>query len=526
MIRTWNQRKTMVLFFLILLFRAFFSWKVPLIDDEAYHWSWTHNIMLSYYDHPGMIAWLETLSLGIFGPTYWGVRFPSFLCFELTVFVSYRLAKDLFGEVASLVTGIMLLFSPLWGFGGYVASPETPFMLCFVLSVWIFWQGVRPDHSRWSIAKTWIWLGLTMGLGLNSKFIIALLAPGFGLHLLLSQEHRKTLLTRWPWLGALLATVISTPIFLWNLQYDWPGFRYQFYERHTGAGGLSWSRWLEWFTAQNIFFTPVVFALMLWAFGKGFTAILKSNGCRFPASWRYLFCMTAPTLLIFYPQPLWAEFKPHWAGGAHLLLVMGAGALWDEGFIFRNRVWMLPRSRKILITALGFLIPLNLFIYTPFLGPWMPKVYRQLTQLFASVGETPQPWNIRWDLSNEFYGWEDLGKELHRVSREFHAEVGQKPFLAALRYETTAQTWWGTKQKVYSLSTTKSHYTVIQKAHHELDALIGQNALVVTPEKYPANPMEWAQFDRCEPREFRTFRGEELARVFTIWKCFNYQALK
>jgi 4-amino-4-deoxy-L-arabinose transferase-like glycosyltransferase len=539
----WNNKKTIALFIIILGFRALFSWYVPLIDDEAYHWSWTQNLMLSYYDHPGMIAWLETLSLNVFGTTYWGIRFPSFVCFGLTVIVSFRLAKELFGEVAALVTGFMLFWSPLWGFGGYVASPETPFMLCFVLATWIFWQGVKPAPAqRWPLAKTWAWLGLVMGLGLNSKFIIALLAPGFGLYLLLTPDLRKTLIGPWPWLGALLATIVSTPIFLWNFQYDWPGFRYQFYERHTGAE-LSWNRWFEWFAAQNIFFTPIVFLLIVWAFFHGFRATFFRasffrSGVTTPdspansvlesevAPWRFIFCLTAPTILVFYPQPLWAEFKPHWAGGSHLLLVMGAGALWKTGFAFKNQVWLQPMSKKILLAVLAFIIPLNFFIYTPFLGPWLPKVYRGLKLVAPSSAGLPESWNIRWDLSNEFYGWEDLGKEVLRTSREFHAEVGQKPFIAALRYETTAQTWWGTRQKVYSLSHTKSNYTVLQKAHQELEALVAQNALVVTPEKYPANPMEWAHFDRCEPREFRTYRKEELARIFTIWKCYNYQGLK
>ena len=112
------------------------------------------------------------------------------------------------------------------------------------------------------------------------------------------------------------------------------------------------------------------------------------------------------------------------------------------------------------------------------------------------------------------------------MTRDFHAEVGQKPFLAALRYEITAQTWWGAKQKIYSLSTTKSHYTIMQKARNELEAVVGLNALVVTTEKYPADPMEWAHFDGCEPHEFKTYRQDELSRIFTIWKCRNYQGLK
>lgn len=512
----WSKKKTACFFFIVFLFRAVFTWQVPLIDDEAYHWSWTQNLMLSYYDHPGMVAWLESLSLMIFGPTYWGVRFPSLVCYALAVWMVYKLAKDLFDAEVATATAFIMLWSPLWGFGGYVASPEPPFMLLTISSCWVFWQGVRPDSKKWSLLKTWLWLGLLMGLGLNSKFIIALLAPGFLLYLLLTPEHRKDLLRPWPWVGLIIATVICVPIFLWNIQFDWPGFRYQFYERHNTTSGISFSRWLQWFAAQIIFYTPVVYGLIL------FTFFYALKHLRNP-QWRYLFCLAAPSLLLFYPQPLWAEFKPHWAGAAHLLLAIGAVAIWKQGLRWRSRIWMKPYSKKITIGVLAFYIPLNLFMYTPFLGPWMPQAYRMLNP----KGE----WNPRYDLSNEFYGWEELGKELQRMARESHAETGERPFLAALRYETTAQTWWGAKQKIYSLSTTKSHYTVVQKNRSELDALIGQNGLVVTTEKYPANPMEWARFDECLPHEFKTYRGsltgtQELSRIFTIWNCHRFLGLK
>ena len=130
------------LFFVIisLIFRIVFSLTVGLIDDEAYHWSWTQTLQLSYFDHPAMIAWLEALSTSFFGNTLVGVRLPSFLLYLGVLYFSWRLSWDLFGEIAAQVVVALLLWTPLWGFGGYVASPETPFMF--------FWQ-----HLSWSSAS-------------------------------------------------------------------------------------------------------------------------------------------------------------------------------------------------------------------------------------------------------------------------------------------------------------------------------------------------------------------------------------
>lgn len=496
--RASATQKAFVLAALSILVRIAFASLVGLADDEAYHWSWTKNLSLSYYDHPGMIAWLEAISTALFGDTRWGVRLPAFLCYLGTLFLSWKLAREVFNVWAAHFTAFLILWSPLWGFGGYVASPENPFMLCWVAAAYVFWQSVREDGERWPLKKSWLWLGVLMGVGLNSKFIMALLAPGFGLYLLMTPAHRKDLLKRWPWVGFLLAAAICLPIFIWNMQFDWPGFRYQFHERHTTTH-FDLNRWFQFLTAQILFFTPVVYGLMVYAFVYALRHLKE-------ARWRWLFCLTVPSILIFYPQPLWAEYKPHWSGPAFLFLAMGAGAIWSQSF-----------SKKLTWGILGFIIPLNLALYLPFVYPWVPKVYR-------AMNKTAE-WQPKWDLSNEFDGWIELGDYVNRRQREVNAETGKKPFIASNRYETTAQTFWGTKQRVYMLSTTKSEYTVTQTPL-QMAALIGAPALFVTTDKYPTDPMEWAKFDGCKDEEFKTYRHGEVSRIFKVWLCTNFQGIK
>jgi len=497
----YTGKRKPLLFFLFLTFvvRFTFSSFVGLIDDEAYHWSWAKEPMFSYYDHPGLIAWLEWVSTSLFGDTLWGVRLPSFICCWVALYFFFRLVQDLFSENAAWVATFLFLWSPFYGFGGYVASPEAPFILSWILGSWIFWQGVRPDGQRWSPSRTWISLGLVMGLGLNSKFIMALLAPGFGLYLL-ATSHRKVLLTRWPWVGVLIATVVCLPVFLWNHDFGWPGFYYQFYDRHTGRV-FSLSRWFVWLGAQFVFYTPILFAVMIAALYKGFRNWKQ-------ARWRYVVCLALPSLLIFYPQPLWADYKPHWAGAAHLFLLAGASSLLLESTRFR---------KTLAVGILVFYVPLNLLIYSPFLGPWMPKLYRAL--------QLEKPWDTRWDLSNEFQGWRELGARVNELQRLHHRDHGLRPFVGALRYETTAQTYWGTQQKTYMLSPVRSHYTVVQKKRRTLDGFHGQPALVITTEKYPADPRSYAKWDTCSSEELKTYRGNELSRIFTIWTCTNFQGL-
>ncbi len=500
------------IFFVVLSFaiRILFSVTVGLIDDEAYHWTWSQMLSLSYYDHPAMIAWLEYITTSFLGQTIIAVRLPAFICYALTVYFSWKLAKELFGVISAQVTVLILLWSPFWGFGGYVSSPEPPFMLCWILASWVFWQGVRPDSSRWSTKKTWLTLGLLMGLGLNSKFIIALLAPGFGLYLLFDRELRKTLLTKWPWIGFAIATILCTPIFIWNNEYGWPGFIYQFHDRHSGDS-FSLQRWLGWWGAQWGFMTPFVYFMMILVFIKAFRQRSKPN-------WGFLFFLSLPSILIFYPQPFFADYKPHWSGAAYLLICMAIGNLWEHGLHRKYQVLIKPKSKVIAGGVLGFFILFNLLVYTPFVYPFMPKIYR----FVAPKSE----WKTTYDLSNEFFGWQEMGQHLLERQKQIHWTTGKEPFLAALRYETTAQTWWGTGQRIFMLNDPRSHYTVRQDHHQSLESYKGKNALVVTTEKYLSNPIDDSHFDRCTPEEFKFYRKDELSRTFTIWYCENFQGIK
>jgi dolichol-phosphate mannosyltransferase len=159
------------------------------------------------------------------------------------------------------------------------------------------------------------------------------------------------------------------------------------------------------------------------------------------------------------------------------------------------------------------LIPLNLIVYAAILYPILPKIHRHMSD---------QPWKPEYDFTNEFYGWEQLGSFVGELLLEHQNE---SPFLASHRYETTAQTYLAAGQRVWMLNTTKSHYTVTQTPA-ELQALKGRNALFVVTNKYFVDPLSYAVFDSCEPKELRTYRGDELARIFTVFYCKNFQGIK
>src|SRR5215469_13341943 len=63
----------------LTIMRAIFASTIELRVDEAYYWTWSKEHVISFLDHPPLIAWLIRFSTAIFGDTNFGVRFPGLL---------------------------------------------------------------------------------------------------------------------------------------------------------------------------------------------------------------------------------------------------------------------------------------------------------------------------------------------------------------------------------------------------------------------------------------------------------------
>ena len=64
--------------------RLIYAGVIELRTDEAYYWTWSKESVLSFLDHPPMIAWFIRFGTAIFGDTNLGVRFAGILAMLVT----------------------------------------------------------------------------------------------------------------------------------------------------------------------------------------------------------------------------------------------------------------------------------------------------------------------------------------------------------------------------------------------------------------------------------------------------------
>src|SRR5262249_41713826 len=108
---------------------------------------------------------------------------------------------------------------------GLLMSKVSPDIAAILFSVAMFWSLVRLAQSgdgRW-----WLLAGLFAGLSLLSKFTAVMFLPAVVAFPLVPDWRRRWLTSPYPYLAALIAILVFSPVLIWNAQHDWASFRFQ-----------------------------------------------------------------------------------------------------------------------------------------------------------------------------------------------------------------------------------------------------------------------------------------------------------
>jgi hypothetical protein len=89
---------------------------------------------------------------------------------------------------------------------------------------------VREHRPRY-----WIYLGLSLGIGLEVKYTIGGLVAAIGLAVLLTRALRSDLRTRYPWIAAGIALLIWAPNLAWQIAEGFSSLTH--ITNHQGSGG-------------------------------------------------------------------------------------------------------------------------------------------------------------------------------------------------------------------------------------------------------------------------------------------------
>lgn len=502
-------------FVVVFIMRLILGGTTGLGDDEAYYWDWSRHIQLSYFDHPGMIAWLIKASTTVFGDTAFAVRLPAILCNTLATLFLFLLGVEMFSLRTGLLAALFHTVLPIFALGGMMAVPDAPMGLAWSFLAWLGWKMASRvsggtflgAEDRISLGM-WFLVGLVLALGFLSKYTTVLVGVSIVLFFFLDSGLRRVLASSGFGLALMVAAAGAMPILIWNGQHEWGSFAFHLSDRQSGGGGANLGRWLQFWGAQAAFFTPTILLLNLFAM---LIALFRSNEMR----WRYLFWLAFPTLAVFTAQALFAEFKPHWTAPGHFTLLIASARLFDEGFGGREEFQRSFRRRIVGWSAAIFIVPLFVLFHMAVLTPALPR----LAQIVAPAAS----WDPKFDPTNDLYGWDELAKHLEVIRKDREANGTGRPYLASSRYQLVSQLAFATKETVYRLSPGTDHYTFLQTPR-VMAALQDKPMLFVTDNRYERDPRgdiaTYGVFSMCAELEpFEVKRGAVHARTFHIYDC-------
>jgi len=204
--------------------RIVYACLIDLRTDEAYYWTWSKEYVLSFLDHPPMIAWFIRLGTAMFGDTNLGVRFAGILAMLVTQLLLADVVRRVTHDVRAIVIAILMPEAALY-YGLLMAkvAPDTALIPFAVAMAWALIRLNESKDPRW-----WLAAGSFAGLALLSKFTAVMLLPAVVAFMLVPDWRRRWLLSPYPWCAALIAVVVFLPVLIWNAEHDWTSFKFQF----------------------------------------------------------------------------------------------------------------------------------------------------------------------------------------------------------------------------------------------------------------------------------------------------------
>ena len=276
------------IWFVINLLQGIFT---EIQEDEAYYALYGEHLALGYYDHPPMVGLMTFLSSLFFSGTL-GVRFFTIVASCLSLWVMWGIADQVRNDAMKKSPLLFLVLAcsiVMFNIYGFVTTPDASLILFSALFLLVY--------QRYLAEKTWknaLLMGLMMALMVYSKYHAFLL---LGLVVL---SNLKLLKDGKFWTACLVALALLTPHIVWQVNADFPSFRYHLSGRNEP---FRWSYLLEYLPNQLLVFNPFTFVAVVYVLFKHKTNSVFDRGLRFILIGFFFF---------FWLMAFRGHVEPHW----------------------------------------------------------------------------------------------------------------------------------------------------------------------------------------------------------------------
>jgi len=315
-----------------LLFHLLIANRYGIFRDELYYLACSQHLAWGYVDQPPLIAFIAWLTRHAFGTSLIGLRLLPAIAGAALVWLTGKLTREMGGgRFAQAQAALAALAVPI-----FLVFHHWLTMNAFEPLVWLgaAWFVLRAINTR--EAKYWLWFGVLIGLGLETKYTVIFFAFGIVVGLLLTSQ-RRFLKSKWIWLGAFAALLIFLPNLLWLVKHDFPFLQLMHNIRQSGRdvarGPIAFVA--DQAMIMNPILAPLWVAGLLWLFLGDTAASLQGQ--------------TAAAVLPTAPAP--ADFAPPAAGSRYRIFGWTYAVMLVTFIVLKGKNYYLAPVYPILFAA-------------------------------------------------------------------------------------------------------------------------------------------------------------------------------
>lgn len=400
-----------------------------LLVEEAYYWNYAQHLDFGYLDHPPMVAFLIKISTTLFGTNEFALHLPALICWMITVFFCVKLT-NLVNRNASMYVIFLLSVLPFFFLESLVITPDQPMLVCWSGALYSLYRALVLNE-----AKYWYVTGVFIGLGMLSKYSIVLLGPATIIYLLLVPSARFLFLRKEPYLCALIAALLFTPVIYWNATHHWASFAFQGSRRFADPTTFCFHH----FIAILILFLMPLGLVHLCDLYR--TKKLEESGLN-PSSWKFFQTFTLFPLVFFGAFSITHNIKLDWLGPGLLAILP-----WFAILIHNNAKYRLTWY----IASTGLLIGYSVFIGFLMFGPpkFLPHIWFQ-----------------------KFISWEDLTLEVSKIAAQVEQKSHEAPIIIPVDLYNIGSELSFYQAKLQSHGAIDHSYSIVGRHIFGLDSLM------------------------------------------------------
>ena len=308
------------------LVRAFLAASLELGNDEVYYRLYALYPDWSHFDHPLMVGLvMQIFSFNMFFQSEFALRLSAVIIGAVNIWMMYKIGSTVKNERTGFYSALLYVAS-IYGtiISGVFILPDTPQGLFWLISIYLMIITLPAGPGNPQSRKRILMLGLTLGLGILSKYTTVFLWLGAGFYILLFR--REWLKSTSIYLAVVISILCALPILVWNLQNDFISFTFHGSRVEMTGYGINFSYFFREIIGELLYNNPVNVALIviaLWRISVWKLELKKAYQA-------ILVLSSLPLIMSFLIFSLFRETLPHWSALGYVTLIFLGAVCLDQ----------------------------------------------------------------------------------------------------------------------------------------------------------------------------------------------------